>query len=98
MKELLDFLNGGECEIRIGWINKFTFGAVDLQDNIIMINLALMIADIYIHEFLHIKYPFATEKEILAKTSKKLNRLTVKQIQDLAVGVMEVNNGNRPKT
>ena len=97
MQEIIEFLNSNEYEIQIRWINKFTCGIIDNKKEIIVINLWLMIADTMIHEFLHYKYPKASEREILAKTFKKLNRLTVKQIYDLAVKVVDVSNETKEK-
>ena len=84
LKELKDFFESGEYEIFFGWINKNTFGNIDPSKEEILINIYLFIADIFVHEFLHYKYPQLSEKKIKKKTKKFLNRLTISDIKKMA--------------
>lgn len=84
LKELKNFFENSELNISFGWINKSTFGIFDPSKEKIIINIYLSIADIFIHEFLHYKYPQLSEKKIKKKTENFLNRLTVPEIKKMA--------------
>lgn len=83
-REIMDFINGNECEIELSWINKNTYGAVNDDRDKILLNLYLIIAEVIIHEFMHCKYPSASEERIERKTNRKIKRLTVMEITEIA--------------
>jgi len=80
MKQLKQFLKRGS--IKVGWIDKNTFGTYD--DNEIIINKALTMVEVLVHEYLHHKYPKASEREIIGRTARKVNRLSKKEIIRIA--------------
>ena len=71
------------CKLEFGWIDKNTFGLYDFETKRVKISLALALVDIFIHEAIHEFNPNATEKEIIKKTARKLNRLTRKDIKEI---------------
>lgn len=88
MKEIMDFIEGQEYEILIGWLGKNHYGAIDPEKYRICINLHLLIAETFIHEFLHDKYPKLSEEEIIKKTDRKIKRLKVSEIMEITKQVM----------
>lgn len=72
-----------DCELKFGWIDKNTFGLYDTETKRVKISIVLALVRIFIHEYIHELNPDATEKEIIKKTTRKLNRLTRKEIKEI---------------
>lgn len=71
--------------IRFGWIDKKTFGYAEFDTNKITINVDLFLADLAIHELLHLKHQEKWgERRVLKQTKRILSRLKVSQIKALA--------------
>lgn len=75
-----------EVKIRFGWIDKRTYGLC--EDNKITLNIYLWLAETFIHEFYHFKYPKDSEKMIEKRTEAKLRRMSNKEIIRLAKGLL----------
>ena len=58
MKELLEFIRIDTCDIKIGWIDKKTFASLNRKTDTICINIFLLICESFIHEYMHLKYPY----------------------------------------
>ena len=100
MDRLTEFLTkdirDGLIDLHFGWIDKSTLGGLfndDNGDTKIVFNVALMIADTFVHEMYHYHMPHLTEEEVLKKTQSLLNRMTVKQIKDIFVFAVEQEGG-----
>lgn len=70
--------------IAFGWIDKDALGICDHRKEKIVINIELLIVDTFVHEQLHACFPALTEKQVKEKTRKKVNRMTVREIRELA--------------
>jgi len=92
MDEIINFIEKQEFEILIGWLSKNHFGAIDREKDRICINLHLLIAETFIHEFLHYKYPKLSEEKIIQKTDKKITRLKVAEIKKISEYIMLYHN------
>lgn len=90
MDSLLTILEYGEYGLEFGWINKDTWGKVIPERNIIIINLPLFITTTYVHEWLHLGYPNATEEEILEKEKRYIKRMRVSTILSLSTKLMDM--------
>ncbi len=96
MKEIIDFIESGSHEIKIGWIDKNTFGFLNNRDDVICLNLFLLIADTFIHEYMHYKYQeFCTgmnyeeeEKFVNEKTKNKILKMKIGEIMEISRTVM----------
>lgn len=84
MKEILDFIENAGFRYVYSWIDKKTYAMVDHEDKVIVINMELIVADMFLHEYFHSKYSRLGEEEIIKKTSNKLKRLKVSKIQLIA--------------
>lgn len=71
------------CKLNFGWIDKNTFGLYDTDTKQVKINLVLALVDIFVHEFIHEINPKATEKQIVKKTARKMNRLRIKEHKEI---------------
>ncbi len=71
------------CKLEFGWIDKNTFGLYDSETKRVKINLVSALVYIFIHEAIHELNPNATEKAVIKKTARKLNRLTRKEITEI---------------
>lgn len=91
MEKILEFIESRECEIVFRWIDKKTEGKMNVEKEIICLNLHLMIASAFLHEYFHyIKDSNGkSEAEIEAQVDKFLKSLRVGQIQQIAHKVME---------
>lgn len=79
-----EFLKSREFDLVFGWIDKKTLGKIDFVNERITINLDLEVVDTYVHEWLHNVYPHLSERAIVKKTRKYVNRMTVARIRKLA--------------
>jgi hypothetical protein len=75
---------GNNYEVRFAWIDKSTAGKIEQEECVIIINLQLMVAHTFVHEWLHDKYPKMSEKKIQDKTKRYINRMKVSDIELLA--------------
>lgn len=70
--------------LTIKWLDKTTFGMVDLKTGEIWINEDLFLADTLIHERTHFKHPKWSERQVIRQTLKEIDRMTVQEIRNLA--------------
>jgi|TARA_Y100000031_G_C8083319_1_gene320701 hypothetical protein len=89
MQEILEFINSGEYRIEADWISKNTFAHIVPLENLIVLNITLLVAEAFVHEYMHDKYPYLSEKAIIKKTTRMMNRMTVPQIHTVAQKVMD---------
>ncbi len=82
--KLLEWLEDRTYDLRLRWIDKNTEAEINYLNEVIRINLELILAKTIVHEFLHDQYPDLSEKEIIAKTRKYLNRMKVLEIKKVA--------------
>ena len=78
------FLNDGEYEIEIGWIDKTTDGIIVEDAKKITLNLYLMLTSTMVHEMMHALFPAMSERRIETKTRKYILKMSVEEIQQLA--------------
>ncbi len=71
-------------KLKFGWIDKSTFGRVIFDTEVITINLDLFIADVFIHERLHLQHQDWSEVRVIRETRKRIDRMTVKEIKGVA--------------
>lgn len=82
----------GYIDLHFGWINKVTLGGLfedDKGNSKIVFNVCLMVVDTFVHEMYHFHMPHLTEEEVIKKTTSLLNRMTVIQIKEIFVFIME---------
>jgi len=60
--EPIDFLLSGEYRMKFGWIQKETFGQLNLKNKTMVFCPEAMLAYLFIHEFLHVQYPYLSGK------------------------------------
>ena len=82
--KLLKWLEDRTYDLRLRWIDKTTAAEIDYTNGIVRINLQLVLTELIAHEFLHDCFPCLSERKILRKTVKYLNRMKVSEIK--AVG------------
>ena len=70
------------------WLGKNTYGLCDMDTGEISINLYLFICDVYLHENFHRQYPFWSETKVLKATARKLQRMSIVEIQELGRKVL----------
>ena len=75
--------SGIKPTVKYQWLNKQTYGSCDLNTGEIYINLDLFIADTFIHEWLHIQYPRASERWVEKKTKQVVESMIVADIKTL---------------
>jgi len=80
-KKAIKFITEEPFDIRVGWINKNTFGDISYYPMKIRINIELLVVDTFIHEVMHEEHPEDTEGEIIKRTRKAIDRMTVKEIK-----------------
>ena len=81
------FLKEREYRIKFGWCNfnnKIAFAVIDPEHETITINYEYFLSSVFIHEFLHYKFPEASEKEIEKKTDLVILGLSKKKMIKLA--------------
>ena len=101
MRELMKFLNYDSHTVKVGWIDKRTFASLNRNKDEICVNVFLLIAEAFIHEYMHHKYDVVTqnmklkdeEKFIDIKTKRKLSRMKVGEIMEIAKQVMFISQG-----
>ena len=77
------------CKLEFGWINKDTLGTYDFEKCEVKLNVALLMIETFLHEYHHHKYPQATEKEVINKNTKKMNRLTRNEMAEVGNFIFE---------
>lgn len=80
----LEFLESDEYEIEFGWLNKVYWGKLNEKKSKIKLNLDLMIAEIFVHEFTHYLFPDRDEEAVWKSTFRRIKRMSAKEIQTLA--------------
>lgn len=81
-----------EFDIHLRWIDKDTYGlySISAKDEItVSLNLALFIAETFIHELLHHRNPDWSEKKVEKGAAKTIDRMTVNEIHELCNKVLE---------
>lgn len=84
------FFNEDTPPIKLAWIDKDTFGLCHFVNEEITINVMLLIADTFIHELLHHRNPTWSERKVRNKTRDVIHSLTVKDIKEIAIYVIEL--------
>ena len=78
--------------IKVGWIRKNTHGTANLQTNEIRLNVETMVAEVFIHEVMHLVHPMLNRVEdesvINELTVRTWERLTTPQIKALAKKIL----------
>ena len=77
------------CKLEFGWINKDTLGTYNFEKCEVKLNVALLVIETFLHEYHHHKYPQATEKEVINKNTKKMNRLTRNEMAEVGNFIFE---------
>ncbi len=104
IKEILKSLKDGKYEIRFSWIGKKTYADIDNEKKkgkkkLIRINIILIVAEKFIHEFLHDsldleKFSVETANAIVETETKKLiEAFSIKEIKKIAKMVKKNSNG-----
>ena len=92
MHDVYEFLD--DYEIEFGWVNKNAYGIIDPQQGVVVINIILMIAETFLHEFYHYKFPEASEAEVEGMARERVKNMTVPEIYDLATVVVAARRSN----
>jgi len=87
MKQIREFMK--VCKLEFGWINKDTLGTYDFDKCAVKLNVALLLIETFLHEYHHHKHPKATEKEVIKKNTKKMNRLTRSEMAEVGNFIFE---------
>lgn len=87
-QRIFDFLNLG-YDVEIGWISKKIEGEIDHTKEKIILNLDLLIAGVFVHEWLHNENPTDEESVIWEKTEKVLSRLKVEEIKMITQTILK---------
>jgi hypothetical protein len=66
------------------WLDKTTLGQINFESKEISLNLALMVASVYIHETIHADHPDWSEARVTRAEEDRMRRMTVKEIHTLA--------------
>lgn len=81
------FLNKREWEIKLGWANN-DLGSCNPSHDTIYLNIYRDMVKTFVHEYLHAVYPNMNHKEVERLESKIYNRLTNREIKNLAKKIM----------
>jgi riboflavin synthase len=95
--ELQRFLRSKKIKIRFGWVGKDKYGEINHSRGIVTIGIHLMVTDILVHEFMHHKYPYLSERRIDQKARRYVKRMSVRQIHLIAKQVSRIANANAQK-
>jgi hypothetical protein len=82
MKKIKQCLN--ECELFFRWIDRRTYGIIEWDKERITINIELLIVEVFVHEYLHWRFPEKGERWIEKETNRRLERMTLKQMSKYA--------------
>ena len=83
----LDFLKNGEYELEFHWLGKHIMGLWN-DGGVITLNLASMIVDIYVHEWMHARFPKEGESRIEARTYRFVERMSRKDVEKLCRAIL----------
>ena len=84
-KEIMDFIQSGDCKFKFSWIDKQTYGLLNRESDTIFINYHLLMAEILVHEILHHTTGSDSERLINRKTNLILKKLTVDEIKKIVL-------------
>lgn len=84
-KDLIDFIQSGECSFKFGWIDKNTYGLLYRDTDVIFINYHLLMAETILHEILHHTTGSDDERKINRQTNRLMKRLTVDEIKKVVL-------------
>lgn len=70
--------------VQFKWIDRYTYGQAFIEQDLIVINYDLLIAEQMIHEETHLKHWLWSEVRVQNYTRKLLQRMTVEQIKATA--------------
>jgi len=83
MQEIIEQIKEQKYFIINKWINKNTVAEINEEQEVIILNASLLVVEAIVHEFMHSKYPSLSENAIIAKTTKKINRSSIAEIQEM---------------
>lgn len=92
MDNFLQEVKDGEFKVHLKWVDKQTYGlyAITTKGEItISLNLALFIADTFIHELIHHRNPEWSERKVEKNATIIINKMTVKEINKLSDNVLK---------
>ena len=92
IKNLFRDIRNRKIKIVFAFIDKETLGLyATLSDgkHILIINLDLLIVDTFIHELCHHNHPTFSESKVYKLTTRKVNRLSMKEIKEISKLVMK---------
>src|SRR3989338_547688 len=75
----VDFLLSGEYKMEFGWIQKETFGQLNLKNKTIKFSPEAMLSYLFIHEFLHLQYPCLSSKLLRGIKPKQLKACSLQK-------------------
>ena len=78
MKKIKECLN--EYDLFFRWIDKKTYGLLEEDKQRITINVELMVLEVFLHEYLHYRYPKWGERRVEKETIRRMNRMTVRDM------------------
>ena len=83
----------GEVIVAEHWLDKKTYGMyveTEKGKRLILLNSHLFFSSTFLHEFLHFKHPNWSEKKVYKETDKLINKLSVKELKELAKKVKKL--------
>lgn len=87
-----DFLKSRKYKIKFVWLDKWTFGEISFDDEEIRLNHVLMVVRVFVHEYLHAKYPEKSEDWVTLRTRAVVRKLSNKEIHHIFRRLIRLGN------
>jgi hypothetical protein len=81
MKKIKEFIK--EVDLFFSFISKQTYGIINFEKDTVVINIDLLLVEVFIHEYIHWLHNDWSEKRVEKATTRKINRMTVMQIKQV---------------
>jgi hypothetical protein len=78
MKRIKECLE--EYDLFFRWIDKQTYGLIEETKQVITINLELMVLEVFLHEYLHYRYPNWSERRVERETFRRIKKMPIRDI------------------